>query len=392
MFSPAPHLSCHNDDTFIAYLRSTLFVVSLSDNSSARTITGTWPGFLVQPYEHPLANQCLVALSQAYFGMQHGAQDVAVRGTELYVCSLGRLNQALGDTLAVTTDDTLLAIMILFLYEMLVLSSHNAWIDHALGLGRVIESRGPESFSEPAQRLLFESNRFIIILASLAASKPTFLSRQEWKRQPWASNPDEKTRLHHLLDMFADLATFKALLVNRSDNSPTLLIINAIKQTVHSLRSWRAAWDAVSLLDVAEVQNQSPESRTMLPTVLRFTSMYTANTLCLYDAIIIQAVRLLGTGSDSMSNDDYGAQMQDAATEILQATEYQMQNADYMTGQFLVLFPLRMAYLALESSGSPLKGWVERTLGKFTASSRSWGVARKLNAYGGNVNRLPTGG
>lgn len=388
-FSPAQQLSCYTDDTFIAHLRSTLFVVSISDNSSSRPINETWPGFLAQRELHPLASQCLVSLSQAYFGVQHGAHDVSVRGTALYVRSLGRLYQDLDNAQAGATDDTLLSVMILSLYEMLVLSTNNGWIDHALGLGRLIESRGPESFAEPGRHLLFESNRLIIILASLAASKPTFLSRHEWKTQPWPGQSGRKNRVHYLLDMFADLATLKALLLDPHDDKAALLFKNTVTQMICDLNIWRAAWDAVNNSDVTEVQNQSPHSRETLPTLLGFPSMFVANAVCLYDAIFIQAVRLLKTSASSMSLGVYSTQMQAAATEICRASDYQMQNADYMTGQFLVLFPLRMAYLGLESSESPLKGWIEETLLGFTASRKAWGVARKLNAYGGSVS-LPT--
>lgn len=389
--SPSRQLSEYNDDTFVAYLRSSLFVVSISDGASANTLTDTWPGFLVRQQHQPLASQCLVSLSQAYFGIQHGAQDIAVRGTSLYVHSLGRLNASLSDAHARNTDDTLLSVMVLFLYEMLVLSSNNAWIEHALGLGRLIESRGPRSFIEPVQRTLFESNRFIIILASLAANKPTFLSRQEWKTQPWAKRPSEKNRLHHLLDLFADLATLKAQTLNYGEDTPMVPIASTIEQKIHELRHWRAAWDAEILLNVAEIPNQCARSRAVLPTVLHFPSMYTANTVCLYDAIFIQAVRLLNITTDGTFH-EYYVQAQHAATEICQATQYQMQNTDQMTGQFFLLFPLRMAYLALESSGSPLRWWVEETLHAFASSRKTWGVTRKLNEYGGTGRRAGTEG
>lgn len=386
---PPQHLSVVNDDLFLAYLRSTLFVVSMADNKSENPSARTWPGFLAHPREHPLASQCLLALSQVYFGSQRDVPDVSARGRVLYVQSLSRLNTTLSDTHLRQTDDTLLSIMIFFLYEMLVLSTSAAWIEHALGLGRLIELRGPDSFNRPDQRTLFEVNRFIIILASLAIAKPTFLSRPEWKTVPWIYAPDRKNSMQSLLDIFADVATLKGLLVSDSYQGLRHVVHDGIYEAIGNLRSWRSAWDMDNVLDVTDVPN-TYDDQNILPSVLHFSSVYLANAFSLYNAILIQALRLLSSANNGRLDAVHATEMVNAAAEICKATEYQLQVSDPMAGQFMMLFPLRMASLALEDSVDPLKTWVAAKLRNFTALRSGWAVAREMSMYGGRASRTAT--
>ncbi|ETN43763.1 uncharacterized protein HMPREF1541_11087 [Cyphellophora europaea CBS 101466] len=357
-----------------------LLAVPITQENVIRAGFGTWPAFFADPIQHRLASQCLLSLSRVYFARHHGSPELINQGTALYVKSLKTLHSALGDVKVRTADDTLFAVMILGLYEMLELSSTDGWIAHALGLGKVIETRGAKSFDGPEQRILFECNRFIIILASLAGNKATFLSLNEWKTEPWASAPESKGLLHYLLDLFADLATLKAETL-KSSTTTQLGVRSQISRVMADLLEWRAAWDIINSREVLEVPNPTIDDQAVLPTVLQFNSIHIANDMCLYDACFVQAFRVLkwaGGANDAA----YFALNERAALEICQTIDYLQHSAPWMTAQFLVLFPLRMAFLAVEHSPSPLRTWVERKLTMFTTSQQGWGVAKKLHYYG----------
>jgi hypothetical protein len=358
----------------------------MSDND---TVNEIWPGFLARQPHHPLASQCLLSLSQVYFGLQQNVHTVVTIGMTLYGRSLLQLNAVLNDTVVRRHDDALLSTMILFLYEMLVLSSTDGWIEHALGLGRLIELRGAESFDDTSNRILFESNRFIVILASLITSKPTFLSQNEWKNLPWRTEPENKNDMHFLLDLLADLATLKALQANTCTDVLDPTLRRSLSDVIEDLQLWRASWDAVNTERVILSPSHCDDSD-VLPHVLWFSSLHKANVFGLYNATYIQGLRLLSNANGGQLSTEEAQDLHAAGLEICQATDFQLNASDPMAGQFLVLFPLQMAALALEHSQSPLKDWVATKLSSFAAAQTSWGVARQLSAYTGRADRSIT--
>jgi hypothetical protein len=364
------------DDALVSHLQS---IVVVGEDY-------VWPGFLARTDEYPLARQCLHSLANIMFGFSHNAPEVATRGTSLYVRSLSHLNQNLGSHEGAQSDDNILAVMILSLYEMLVYSSEAAWVAHAAGLGQLVQLRGSDAFSDPFQLELFEGNRFILLLASLVTSQATFLSEDIWKTRPWKQNPAAKGQIHHLLDIFADLITLKAALVT-SLYPETFRA--ALMQAIAGLRDWRRLWNQVNSPKVKEVSNPNPGAPACLSTILHFTSTHTADNMCIYDAILIQAIRLLVmTGTDLPI--ELVQELQAAGLEICRSVDYQLAESARMTGsgltgQFLLLFPLTMASLALHANET-LSRFIKETLNTFTGSSstQKWGIAR-LASRKGNV-------
>jgi hypothetical protein len=364
------------DDALVSYLRS---VVVVGEDY-------VWPGFLARTGEHPLAKQCLYSLANVVFGVSHHIKEVATRGTSLYVRSLRQLNQNLGCHGEATSEDNILAVMILSLYEMLVYSSETAWVAHAAGLGQLVQMRGSDAFSDPFQLELFEGNRFIILLACLVTSQPTFLSEASWKTGPWKQNPSSKSQIHYLLDVFADVITLKAGLMS-STNTGTLT--EPLMRAIADLRDWRQRWNKDNNSKVKEVPNPDPTAPACLSTVLHFTSTHTADNICIYNAVLIQAIRLFAMTGTSPSG-DLVQELEGAGLGICRSVDYQLAESARMTGsgltgQFLLLFPLTMASLAL--GGHPaLSNFIREKLDAFMGSMSmpNWGIAR-LAAQRGNI-------
>ena len=304
-------------------------------------------------------------------------------GRELYGSSLKTLNDTLSSFRVDVSDDTLLAVMILGLYELLVLNSNRGWIEHALALGQMLLLRGPRSHDNMQELVLFESNRFIVILASLAASVSTFLSDAKWKTLPWANDPDSKDELQRLLDIFADLATLKAASFHSTTMIEKSKICLQVEQAIAALLSWRTDWDFLNVMNISQIDQPNLADKDVLPAVYTFTSLRVANTQCLYDAALIQAIRIYSNLTNE-STPAHNYMLQEAAREICMSTDYQMVISPGMNAQFHLLFPLRMASLALDHSDSPFKDWILRKLELFAGAGSSWGVARRLSEYGGH--------
>lgn len=91
-----------------------------------------------------------------------------IEAKKKYVVAVRLINAALQSPEEVKKDSTLLAIMILGIFETLASTSQDAlvaWAAHLKGAAALIKVRGPEQFSRPAGRRLFGQ-----ITASLATS------------------------------------------------------------------------------------------------------------------------------------------------------------------------------------------------------------------------------
>ncbi|KAI1628235.1 hypothetical protein EDD37DRAFT_299988 [Exophiala viscosa] len=361
------------DDISLHHLRHSLFPA------------GAWPGFDATTNQTPLAYRCLQSLALAHFGRVQAAPAILEEGSVSYIKSLSTLNRNLADPACCTQDDTSLSVMILGLYEMLVLSSPTGWITHTLGLGAVMEMRGPYAFKDNLLHSVFETTRFLIILASLAVSKTTFLAREEWKTIPWsgdiAKNPGQA-----LMDVIAVLPTIKEQLQTCPD-SPELPA--AVLDILTRLISWRKEWD---LLPESQTVSISPSDagdrgQDMFGSDLHYTSILAASYTCLYDAALIQAAEALfsiplsdtPTPLSDMSEADFAhirTLSREAAVEICRSIQYQLSSATPMMGQFMVLYPLRMAWKALGGSLTKEGKWLEDMLAKFGDTKQSWEVAR----------------
>lgn len=264
---------------------------------------------------------------------------------------------------------------------MLVLSSPTGWKDHALGLGALIEAQGPNMFTHKPALSLFESTRFFIILASMAASKKTFLSRPEWKSIPWSRSPFSKSRMQYLLDTFSELASLKEDL--KIGVAPELLYFRAM-EVFHNLTAWRATWDD----DLMESTSRLPDHGTypansLLQFRLLYATLDAANCVCLYDAGLIQVVEILrATGENKGLTDpspfDFLALAHKAAIEICESIQYQLEELSHaMLGQLLVLYPLRMAWKVFNWNLSPEKKLIESILQKISMTEHKWKIAEQ---------------
>ncbi|RMZ86301.1 hypothetical protein DV736_g6473, partial [Chaetothyriales sp. CBS 134916] len=230
-----------SEDLALRYLRSTVFPGADDED------TAPWPGFNAIHMPDSLAYRCLLLLALTYFGRAQVSNDILHAGSKMYVGSLTTLNENLRHPRKSRSNDTLLSIIILGIYEMLVLSSQDGWINHTLGLAAVIEMRGPALHQQGSPALqAFEASRFLIILASLAVSKATFLSQPQWKSTPCidyqlsSSNP----MIAQLIVLFPMRMAWKAL---KGHSTPEgRWIEDKLRQLSNSKQNWQVLQQTIT--------------------------------------------------------------------------------------------------------------------------------------------------
>lgn len=270
---------------------------------------------------------------------------------------------------------------------MLVMSAQHGWINHQLGLAKIIQLRGPEAYSHPDSLSLFEGNRFMIILASLATSSSTFLSQPAWKTIPWSRNPESKSIYQYLLDLIADIPELKqrqSLVTTADDllrNDPNLY--RDALDVIHRLREWRTTWDRLPESHTTVLHESSEID--VVSQSLHFSSLEAANCVTTYNAALIGAIETLvcapGYNNSSESAAELSHVARLSASEICRSLAYFLMVKHNMVGQFMLLWPIRMAWKAFDGSSTPEGRWLERKLSDFLSSQQSWEVTKQTISY-----------
>ncbi|KAF2760451.1 hypothetical protein EJ05DRAFT_285230 [Pseudovirgaria hyperparasitica] len=125
----------------------------------------------------PLLTSSLRALSIMKFG--RAIHDIAAeqQGQKLYGRSLGKLRLALTDATASKSDETLACAVVLGLFELLNVHpkyQSGGWFKHMVGLGRLIEHRGPKQSQSPVCLAIFEVCRNVLVDDTLSPRSQQF--------------------------------------------------------------------------------------------------------------------------------------------------------------------------------------------------------------------------
>ncbi|KIV95364.1 hypothetical protein PV10_03029 [Exophiala mesophila] len=355
------------------------FLRYLFSPTQSEPYTGDWPGFHAAKDYSTLSYQCLDSLAKSYFGRAQASREVLQDGLLVYVRSLKALNQRLADRVQMVEDDTLGSIFILSVYEMLVLSTSKGWVSHILGLASIMQIRGPQDFQTGFQRLVLDNARILIILASLAVSKGTFLAQSEWKIIPWMqSRPMDP--MQGLIEIMTNLPGLKEMQHERND---PLECYSLAKQVLSELLTWRKWWNSTPMSETLIVHSseQDPFWSEVFETSLYYHSIHAANCTCLYDGAVIQTVEILTATSITSSAFDFDDLLRDAAMEICHSLSYLLSQRNFARGHFMALFPMRMAWKALGGGATSQGRWIEQVLQKVEVHKQSWGITSQTITY-----------
>ncbi|RVX66223.1 hypothetical protein B0A52_10150 [Exophiala mesophila] len=139
------------------------------------------------PHEDTSLSDAFSALSIS--GAARGNNDARLinESTRLYGKALKELQLALYDPAKMRSDQTLMACMLLGLYEMLQEPSPTSprWLAHAQGAARLIQLRGPALHREWDAHHSFLASRVPTLYAAILSRQATYLAHQSWLTVPW---------------------------------------------------------------------------------------------------------------------------------------------------------------------------------------------------------------
>ena len=172
-------------------------------------------------------------------------RDLGLRhyGRKHYLQSLSLTQTALSRQADAISDDILATTCVMVFYELTDSTSQrsDSWLEHVSGLGKLICLRGPESFSRPLSRAIFEQMRLIFMLQHLMKRTSCIFGRSDWLELPWRGVT--KAMEQQVFDQGLRLTT----LLERSDSTSTG---ECLPLDIESLfQSCIDVYDILSLMD-----------------------------------------------------------------------------------------------------------------------------------------------
>jgi hypothetical protein len=383
--SPWRNLDIDLDEVFKTYTNDRLLRGTESVHPTAKLM------------DRKLADECFLALATSYFGHDHHQKGVVERGFSRYGAALSGLHAALSDPNRSATYDILESVILMTLFETLMSNNKDGWVTHALGLQRLFEVRGPESFQRMPERAVFQVSRPTIAFASMILRQPTILAEDRWKTVPWLLDPEEKGLYHHMVDILLDCPSLLCIKDEANalpDPQAKAAALQAFMEQAHTrlaqLQDWKNLWDTTERNAATEIPADTdvPQYMDGTPawtTSLTFPSMYEASALTLYHATFIHLRRMLHNlhgPSTSLPISSLPLSIQEeyeSGLAICRSVGYHLSKAREGEGSFSFMFPLRMAWEAVENVEPAVGEWLQGVLGRIGSGPRGrWAVAGYL--------------
>jgi hypothetical protein len=199
-------------------------------------------------------NLAFLAVSAARVARDHNDRGLLQESLKVYGKALRDLQSALWDPKRMYSDGTLVACMLLGLYEIFEGSDRKslAWISHSQGAARLVELRGVDRHATKVSNFLFCGTRVPIILAAIVRRQATFLASPDWLTKPWEAQGMPKTWGDRLFDAMATIPSILELydIVEGHVDSPVLqqqgqkllrTLMERCRETNQALQKWYAA-------------------------------------------------------------------------------------------------------------------------------------------------------
>jgi len=395
-------LIAFRDNLEISYLLSHGFIGNPTITSCVANV----------PAPYPKKWHATKALSAMYFGRIHRRPEIMEQATVEYGKALRSLAEDLQDPEEAYSISVLTNVCILSIYESIASTTLFGWIKHAGGIGQLLEMRGPHRHQAPRELYMLETNRVMIAIQYIIRRKRCFLEREEWKTVPWALSPRRKTEGHRLQDTMMDISglledadDLKRLptTTNRERNlaaSAHEAFFTKITTRLAQLYQWRIKYELENPSCTLEAIPTNSLIASPFTTVLYFSTLTVANHLALYNSLLIILWKLgqdypqfdpslLTTGppyappspqiitNKCLITPGQASSLFDIGIEICRSTEYHLLDEHKSTGSFLLLFPLRVAWMALPEKSMESR-WLVGLMQQ-VADMSGFEVSRSLN-------------
>ena len=255
---------------FVAFRRN-MFISFLVDKlSDGRHKYGNSDWWILQVQNSRTPAIALDALITKFFGQANFQKDFVTEGTKYYTQALSSLRKDLASPEAFSLG-TLAATSALSMFELITFSSHNGWIQHAGGLARLLQARGPWRHKNDLERKVFLENRILLIGQAMISRKRTFLEEHNWTSVPWEDSPEAKEPFDYLIDigcsipgMLEDIDNLSqdCNATDRIDREELFLgLVRRSNQAFDELDAWWRSWATMHLDSCTK---KSPDPKTKL--------------------------------------------------------------------------------------------------------------------------------
>lgn len=254
-----------------------------------------------------IAQHAALSFATLLFGSQNGQAHLVNQGYALHGVALKQLNQALSDSKCYLRDEVIVSVVTLSLLECFVPSGPKYYLNHMMGLQRLLELRKPGSYCSSMSPDLYQAVRHLILFASLRTGKPCIFARPEWKAALRANSSDEEMQEQDLYDFLADctilvaerdgiLANWKVDLEGSTRRRDKLQ--RKALTLLDQLRDWRRRWESDgrnAYLEAPALAETLGAGSSPFPTVFEFSDASAALMLILYNATLIYVLRVLAS-------------------------------------------------------------------------------------------------
>ncbi|KAG8156647.1 hypothetical protein KVR01_013438 [Diaporthe batatas] len=321
-------------------------------------------------------------------GKAKGDRAQVSMSRDLYGRSLVGLQRALNHPVAWKSAETLAATMLCCLFELFAGTSNPlSWMMHAAGVSKLVQARGPGSFSTPFERASLSCFRPLMVMQSLFSGQDCFLTQPRWQdlssrlSGPGAGDEGERDGrgaqekalgigrvptppwVRHQDGYFTLLARVPEVLSwgygireeRRHGITPDPSRVRSLKQQASMLRSEYCDWHRRALYGGAvtrpvEVPSTGPSSP--FDTILEFSNPWVGSVEISYWATMLILQEALNQCYEDGQRHQFDKDNQVLATDILRATESVGRG---IMGPYRISYALRIAYDFVDL---PLKMWV----------------------------------
>ncbi|KAF2191228.1 hypothetical protein K469DRAFT_720220 [Zopfia rhizophila CBS 207.26] len=185
------------------------------------------------------------AVGMAGISNMFHAPHVAVKSKEQYGRALAAINQALGDPVEMIADGTLMAVILLGLYETIAVESWDqfrSWTAHIKGATALLQLRGQEQFSRERGVQLYVQLRGQIMYACVQQDIPVPPALVQMNDTYKTSNTGERRSKicpGSIADMSFQLLNLRAA-IKRGELTDSKTIRDAATEIDRDLDAWRA--------------------------------------------------------------------------------------------------------------------------------------------------------
>lgn len=341
--------------------------------------------------------QAALSFATIFFGMKNNSQTVTEQGLLSHGATLKQLNRALSNPRCYMYDQVLVSVTALAMQEKLVPSSPKAYLNHMLGLEKILMLRDPTTYCASSTVTLYKCLRHMLLFAALCGSRPSLLARPEWKTllMQYCESEEERQE-QQLYDALADISVLFAktndLLTTpgspgEKEEHEVIEVRRKARIVLAELQAWKEHRDANPLnthfyalpcwVHLQSVKMHQTDEPLPIPTDLQYSNIHGALILMLYNAALMYVLHVLVTlpsePNPPQSKQDYMGMIHLAIVQIYRSIPEPLDSKLYadMHVSPAMHWAVHVAYMVLQDDLSREGRWLVNLLDRKTVATHT---------------------